>query len=500
MLMQYLNEALANCEKFLEKPADMEWATACQTVSNILMGMGLMEASGQWRLLALEEIPSSEQFYLESSRVYSQCEAWDEALKACERLLESQPDNPNIHFRIAQIYGQAGNRAAAIKTLNQLLNLRADKADAIGHYRLGQALQRHGQIQQAIVSYQRSIAHDGPTPEEAYFTLGELLGRQGQWQQSIQLYQNLLQRQPQSARGHYHLGRAHRQRQQLDQAIAHFREAIKLDPKLHWAYIGLLNTLMQLERWDEVVETCKAVINFVEEFPWVYSFMGNALARKGEPVQAAACHQKAFSLRGWTQCETKDYQFTLNWFGDNMALWQQWLGTFNQVRDRSPLQVLVLGSDDGSSLCWLVDKILLKPADQLTCLTSSLGEQCRQNLEKLATPDKVVFKSGDLKTLTSDLVQSYLTAPSGAHFDIVCLQPEDKTGDMFHTLATQVWQSLKPSGLMIFRDYQWAHPHHPNQSAKAGIDAFMASVAGQVDILHQTHQVILKKLEATRAV
>jgi predicted O-methyltransferase YrrM len=62
--------------------------------------------------------------------------------------------------------------------------------------------------------------------------------------------------------------------------------------------------------------------------------------------------------------------------------------------------------------------------------------------------------------------------------------------------ATLAWRLLKPGGLMIFDDYQWSDPNYPGQDTQIGIDAFLATVHDQFEVVHQGYQIIIQKLTA----
>jgi tetratricopeptide (TPR) repeat protein len=490
-MITYLTEALTTCEQLLSQPATLDWLHACQTVGNILTSMGLIEEAGQWHRMALDETPNEARFYQESNRIYTQCEAWDEALQACQRLLEQQPDNLYAHYWLTKIYHHQGNYTAEMQALNHLLTLQPEGATDDGHLQLGRLLQARGLHQEALQCYQRALEHQ-PDTLATYYALGELWGKLGQWDQAIQLLQPLVDRFPEEARIHYHLGRAYRQQQQHKQAIVYFRQALKLDPQLHWAYIGYLNSLMQLDQWDEVVKGCQAILTHLGESPWVYCFLGNAWSRQGDHTQAIACHQKSFALRGWTQCTERQYEFTQTWFSEIIPLWEIYLMAWNQAPDRPPRQVLSLGVGDGSSLCWLVDQVLVKPDDRLICLAPQFSQPLQQNLAKLANPDRVILQAADPAHSLTSFTESN---PDSPPFDLIYVQTDHKTADYLYHLATQHWPLLRVSGLLIFRDYPWQHPTDPQQSARVGIDRFLASVTGQVEILHQSGQVMLRKTE-----
>ena len=354
--------------------------------------------------------------------------------------------------------------------------------------------------------YQQSI-DQMPDFAIAYYTLSDLLTQQGKASEAIQLLQQLTEQQEEDATAHYRLGRAYKQNQQYETAILSFRKALKLDPDLHWAYMGLLNSLLQLQRWDETIESCRGIIHFVGEFPWAYCFLGNALAQKGDLAEAAKNHQKAFELRGWERCVQQDYQFTHTWFSENISLWERHLlpllSAAEGEQDPGPLRMLSVGSSDGSSLCWLADEILRRSDDRLVCITEGASQPLSENLAKLPEAEKVSVETGDLPALLTNLLELSAQAGAGngasaqrandALFDVIYLQSDRKQGDYLKALATQAWNLLKPDGLMIFKDYQWRDFENPSQSSKPGIDAFIEGYVGWANVLHQSHQVIVKK-------
>mgnify|MGYP001791190652 CR=1 FL=1 len=488
-MLQYLDKALTDCETLATHPdptaVSQDWLGACQTVGNILLGMGLVEESQNWQRMSLDFEPDTVRFYAASGWLYIRCEAWEKASYFYERMIEYQPDNADIYCRLAKIYNQLGDYKSESETLHTLLSQQPEMAAAEGHHQLAKVLEEHGLSDQAIACYEQAIASE-PEATLSYYALSELLIKQGQSQRAIELLAQLTQQIPDDATAHYRLGRVYRQAGQYETAILSFRQALKFDADLHWAYMGLLNSLLQLSRWDETIESCRGIIHFVGEFPWAYCFLGNALAKKGELAEAAKSHQKAFELRGWERCAEREYEFSHTWFSENISLWERHLLPLNEPDERSPIAVLSLGSSDGSSLCWLVDEILRCAGDRLVCITEGASQQLQQNLAKLPESDKVSLEIGPLQPLLEPFAD--------AEFDVIYIQSDRKQGNYLNTLATQAWQALKPGGLMFFKDYQWRDETDPAQSSKPGIDAFIQSVSSQVQILHQSHQMILKKV------
>ena len=540
MMMRYLDEALENCESLIEHSiddqplsavsdshpspssqgelVDQSWSQACQTVGNILTGMGFVEESYPWRSMALDQRPDVSKFYTESARVYSQCEVWDKALYFCQRTLEKEPDNTSIRYRLAKIYNQMGNYRQESQILSELLTLQPDKATAQGHHQLGQILEKQGQLQSAQTSYERAIEQDNRYAP-AYYALGEMWSRQRQWDKVIALFNQLiysldskvvssdaeidkaetsadLKPEPaidEKAMAHYRLGRVYRQCNQLEKAVEQFRQSLKIDSHLHWAYMGLLNALMQMQRWDEVIEPCQKLVNRAGEFPWIYTFMGNAFAGKGEWKEAAIAHQEAFKRRGWPQCAERDYIYGRTWFAENIPIWQTHIaGVFSVPSVRSPKQILSLGTQDDAALSWLVDTILSHEQDRLLCLTSQVSPSLDQNASKLDHAEKLVFElvEENPDNVVEALKEKALKSES---FSLILVQGDRKEADYRQVLLSEAWPLLEQNGILIIKDYQWHHPSDPSQSSQVGVDAFIADVGDGAEVLLRSHQMIVKK-------
>lgn len=509
MIKHYLNEALAACEKLLPQPPSdeqptgappstpeppqfgQEWMQACQTVANILTSMGFVQEAYPWRSMALDQTPNSAKFYAASGWACSQCEDWEQAIYFCQRTLECEPDSATAHRQLAKVYHRMGDADAELETLNALLAKRPDKAEAEGHHKLGQVLRGRDQTSEAIACYQRAIEQDNQY-EKAYYALGDLLSQQGNQAQTVELFAQMVQQLPEAAMAHYRLGKAYRQTQQLERAVESFRAAIALNPQLQWPYMGLANTQIQRSLFDEAIATCRSFIEAVKpleqkkDTAWAYSLMGNAHAKKGERALAAMAHQEAFALSGWSLAAERDYQFKQSWFGQHISEWTEYFAPLNELLGmRHSLQALALGAQDDGSLLWLVDNLLKEPDDRLICLSDRISEQFQQNRAKLPNPDKVV--------LQTENISAQLEALPDESFDLAYIQSDCKQADYLQSVSTYLWKSLKPSGLMCFKSYRWQHPSDPSQSSKIGIDAFIASIEGDVEILCRSHQVILKK-------
>jgi protein O-mannosyl-transferase len=98
-----------------------------------------------------------------------------------------------------------------------------------GHYSLGVALFQKGQLDEAVVQYQKALEID-PNYAEAHNNLGAALFQKGQLDEAVVQYQKALEIDPNFVEAHSNLGAALFQKGQRDEGIAQFQEALRLKP------------------------------------------------------------------------------------------------------------------------------------------------------------------------------------------------------------------------------------------------------------------------------
>src|SRR4029077_3859455 len=98
-----------------------------------------------------------------------------------------------------------------------------------GHYSLGVTLFQKGQLDEAVVQYQKALEID-PNYAEAHNNLGAALFQKGQLDEAVVEYQKALEIDPNFVEAHSNLGAALFQKGQRDEGIAQFQEALRLKP------------------------------------------------------------------------------------------------------------------------------------------------------------------------------------------------------------------------------------------------------------------------------
>ena len=179
---------------------------------------------------------------------------YDRAEEATNRLLESNPRDPEALRVLGEIYLARGDRAAAyekyresITVLQDYVRRRPDLAYA--HFRLAQLHIRVEEIAQAMTSLERVIQL-APNSPQASILLAELRIRAGQNDQAIPILEDVLSRSDNSV-GWKLLGMAHGAERDFDDAAVAFENFARLEPDNPEAPYRYGTALMGLERRQE---------------------------------------------------------------------------------------------------------------------------------------------------------------------------------------------------------------------------------------------------------
>jgi tetratricopeptide (TPR) repeat protein/predicted O-methyltransferase YrrM len=479
MVAAYLSDAIATCEKALKGDAD--FAQACQTLGNILQSMGKFDEALGWHTRARQSQPDIADTYTSLGSLYTIQQQWEEAIASYEQVLHLEPGAVEARFGIGEVFSKIGKPQEALETWFNALTLEPALATPDAHCDLGNLLFKWGKFTQAAACYQRALERNANSVE-ALHNLGEILVFQGRWHDAIACYQQAMKQNPDASWAHHKLGDVLSKQGKFDEAVAAYRQAIALNPDFPWSHHNLIEALHRQGLWQEAIAASRAAIAHNRDMPWAYTQLGRALVQAGQPALAMACHHRACKLRGWPQCGEKNYQFTEDWFSHNLPIWEKHLHHLAGLPD---IQIVEIGSFQGMSACWFLDKILTHPTARLTCIDPSFHPQFDGNLQKTGASEKVTKLVG----------QSHAVLPSlpPGFADVVYIDGCHLADYVYHD-AAQAWRLLKIGGLIIFDDYEWTDPNYPDQDPKLAIDKFVTLVQSQIELLHKDYQVIIKRL------
>ncbi|PSB39645.1 hypothetical protein C7B69_02075 [filamentous cyanobacterium Phorm 46] len=476
---------------------------------------------------ALEINPNAFESYHSLGKTWAAQGELDRAIACHRKSIEINPNYARACLSLGNILAQKGEFDSAINCYRQAINVNGNSAWA--HNYLGEALAQKKLWSESIICYHQAIDIN-PSIPWFYINLGIALTCEKSWNEAVAAYLHALQIEPnltginqrlgyvlrklsesgldntilsycqgievlangktyhkllgielEGTEFYLNLGNSLAKQKQLEGAIVFYSMALQIEPNAAEVVAKLDEARRKQQELYAQIASYRHQIAIAPNDSQAYNNLGNILPQLGELEEAIICHQKASQLRGWAECATKDYQFTQDWFTHNIPIWQRHLQQFVGIAD---FQVVEIGSFQGMSACWLLDKILTHPTAKITCIDLYFQETFKGNIAKTGVAQQVIELEGYSQDLLVNLTSEY--------YDIAyvdgCHKPTSALQD-----AILSWRLVKVGGLMIFDDYEFTFPDSPEQDTKIGIDVFLEMFGSQLEVVHKGYQLIVKK-------
>jgi protein O-mannosyl-transferase len=116
------------------------------------------------------------------------------------------------------------------------------------------------------------------------------------WKDDISLWNHDLQVTSENYAAEYNLGIALSEQGQLDSAIAHYLEAVRINPNLGGAQLHVAADLAKVGRTDEAIAHYREAIRVNPNFPEAYNNLGALLADRGKIDEAISEYREAIRV------------------------------------------------------------------------------------------------------------------------------------------------------------------------------------------------------------
>jgi tetratricopeptide (TPR) repeat protein len=168
-----------------------------------------------------------------------------EAVATYRSYLMRHPEAVPARRALASVLEQNGDHVAALGEFGRAIDAQPDDVSLLcGRAAVQMALQRYDK---AEADLRRASKLDADSPE-VLFNLGVLFCKKARWREAIEPLQRAAERNPANAQGHYYLGEAYNQTDQMNLALASYEEAVKLQPGNYRALKGVGIVLDKLGR------------------------------------------------------------------------------------------------------------------------------------------------------------------------------------------------------------------------------------------------------------
>jgi len=265
---------------------------------------------------AIAQQPKNENLYLELGDIFAQQQQWQPAIACYQQAILIQPQ-PQAYHQLSHLWQTVGRSENAEDCLYEALQLAPEKATLEDYFSLGNALWKRGQISQAMICYRRVLERD-PQHVIAHQRLAQGLQQQNQLEAAIahykQAYQVAIQQLNPThlssgntdfsasneigwlAETQGLLGDIYSQQQQWQEAIICYQEAVKLNPKLVSIQETLGDIWFESQDWESAINCYRQIIQLEPNAWQVYHKLGDALREQGDLKEAIKAYRQATEL------------------------------------------------------------------------------------------------------------------------------------------------------------------------------------------------------------
>jgi len=265
-----LDEAIALAEELVE--AEPEMGPAYLMLGDLYRRVWRPREAIETFSRALEEtsLPPAD-LHREMAVTYAELHDWDRALARAELSLELAPDDPQGLFTKAMVLSQKGTRGEALRLYESLLE--ADPDNESLHFRVGEIQESLQRLEEAEAAYRRVIELE-PGHQGARFRLGQMLLADGRSVEAERELARAVKISVGHAASHLELAKTYEALGRNAKAKHHYERAIALDPWLANAHMSYGNYALRngdeelgrshLERFKELTETSDRISALVD--------------------------------------------------------------------------------------------------------------------------------------------------------------------------------------------------------------------------------------------
>ena len=207
--------------------------------------------------------------------------------------LQVSPTSARAQDGLGWALFQKGQVDEAIVHFQKAIKIDPNWANA--YHNLSTALIQKGQVDEAIDACQKALAIN-PRNIQASIDLGEALSKKGQMDEAIVQFQKAVDLNSNFSPAHYHLGFALFQKGRVDEAITQYQEALEIQPHSVPILNNFAGALIQKGQMDEATAQYQKILEIDPNFPPAHYNLGIACFRNGQIDEAIQHFQKALEI------------------------------------------------------------------------------------------------------------------------------------------------------------------------------------------------------------
>ena len=238
----------------------------------------------------IEVEPEARAPYVILGNIYTRQRRYPEALKAYQRSVDPEAENPESHNNIAVVHRQMGNLPAALKEAEKAHKIAPDRGDIC--YNLANFHKQAGNVDDAVRWYERAIQLNPASPLP-YNNLGTLFEQRGDRAKALEYYRRGLAADGNSPTLRYNLGVALDAQGDTEQAAAEFGRALRTRPAWTDGLNNLGITLQKLGKDEDAVRAFGRILKAEPANAKAKNNLAVSLSNQGKHEEALRYYEEA---------------------------------------------------------------------------------------------------------------------------------------------------------------------------------------------------------------
>ncbi len=216
-----------------------------------------------------------------------------EALQILRQALAFRPDDPDIHFEMANAYYNLADYAQAVRAYDHVLRHRSE--DALIHMSKGMALTKLGEHAQAALAFDRAVEQN-PEDEFAVYSRGLARFHVGEYESAAADFDRTLELNPDYTKASVYKARTFAHLNQNNRALAECDKMLRKNPDLLDAHLIRAEALTALGKFRNAAISYADAMAIDPENPRVHAGLAATLSKAGQTRKALAARKKAAEL------------------------------------------------------------------------------------------------------------------------------------------------------------------------------------------------------------
>jgi len=259
----------------------------------LLAGKGDSKAAEFHYMEALKIKPDDKDTNMNYGTLLVRLGRLEEAIELFIAAIKTKPDFAEAYNSLGIAYVQRGDRLKAMEQFSAAVKINPDYQDAQNNLKMAML---QNQAKESASTKQAVDISSNITTFSGRMMAGTSLMQNGDLNGAIQHFQEALKIEPGNLNAHVSIGLALGYKRNFDGAISHFRTAIKINPRIPEIYNSLAVALAYTGKTDDAIVQLKKALEINPRFAKAHNTWGVLLAKAGKIDEGIDHLRKAIAI------------------------------------------------------------------------------------------------------------------------------------------------------------------------------------------------------------